>query len=172
MTEPTWPTDPARGDMLTVAELFEEYEEPLHRYATRLAGDTDRADDLVQETFVRAMGHLTLLGELNRYQRRAWLYRVLKNRFLDEQRARQREQALAQRLARRARIAQGPAQMLLSPDLFDQIPDRYREVLQRRYFLGMTSAEIGRELGIPAATVRSRLHLAIKWLRAHQSELF
>jgi RNA polymerase sigma-70 factor (ECF subfamily) len=53
-------------------------------------------------------------------------------------------------------------------ELLGSAPERYRQVLHRRFILGMTSEEIGRELGIPAATVRSRLYLARKWLRTHQ----
>jgi len=155
---------------MTIADLYEEFETRLRRYAMSLARDSDRADDLVQETFIRAWAHLELLGQLNPHQRRAWLYQVLKNLFLDGERARQRQQALVEQLTREAPIASYPSPEAMSPGLFELVPERYRGLLHQRYVLGMTSKEIGRELGIPAATVRSRLHLAIKWLRAHQSE--
>jgi RNA polymerase sigma-70 factor (ECF subfamily) len=54
--------------------------------------------------------------------------------------------------------------------LFDHIPDRYQDLIEKRYVLGMNSTEIGRVLGVPPATVRSRLRHAIQWLREHQSE--
>ena len=155
---------------MTIADLYEEFEARLRRYAMSLARDSDRADDLVQETFIRAWAHLELLGQLNHYQRRAWLYQVLKNLFLDEQRARQRQQVLVKQLTWEAQIASYPSPGVMSQEFFDLVPERYRELLQQRYLLGMTSKEIGRQLGIPAATVRSRLHLAIKWLRAHKSQ--
>jgi RNA polymerase sigma-70 factor (ECF subfamily) len=170
--ERTLSPDPTPSAALTIADLFEEFAEPLHRYALRLARDSDRADDLVQETLIRAMAHLSLLDQMHPYQRRAWMYRVLRNRFLDEERARKREQDLAQRIAQRSELVQDPTRMVLSPDLLDQLPEHYAEVLQQHYLLGMTSEEIGRRLGIPAATVRSRLHLAIKRLRARQTESF
>lgn len=163
--------DPLPGDEIEIADLYQAYQEPLRHYATRLTQDPTRADDLVQETFIRALAHEELLGRLNPHQRRAWLYRVLRNRFLDEQRARQRRQALAEQLARKARVDSYPLPLALSPEWFDQVPERYQQVLYMRYFLGMNSREIGDELGIPAATVRSRLHLAIKWLRTHQKEM-
>ena len=156
---------------VTVADLYDEFETRLRRYATSLTWDSSRADDLVQDTFMRAMAHLELLQRLNRHQRQAWLYRVLKNLFLDQQRARQREQVLAEQLYQLALTDDDPAaSVMLAYGLFDLVPERYRELLYQRYVLGMTSDEIGRELGIPAATVRSRLHLAIQWLRQHQSE--
>jgi len=171
---PTSGRDPSpspQTSLITIADLYEHFETSLRRYAVSLAHDSDRADDLVQETFIRAWAHLQLLGQLNPHQRRAWLYRVLKNLFLDRERARQRQQALVQQLARERAFTTHPSLTLTSPGLLDRVPERYRELLHQRYILGMTSTEIGRQLGIPAATVRSRLHLAIKWLRAHPSQL-
>ena len=163
-------TDPAGGGRLTIAELYEEYSEQLDRFATGLTRDPNRANDLVQETFVRAMTHLELLKLLKHYQRRARLYRVLKNLFIDQQRARQREQALLEQLADLVEVESHPFVDARLYGLFDLVPERYRDLLEKRYVLGMTSQEIGERLGVPAATVRSRLRLAIKWLRTHQSE--
>ena len=164
------PTDPAGGGSMTVTELYEEYNDQLHRYAMGLTRDSNRANDLLQETFIRAMTHLELLRRLNRYQRRAWLYRVLKNRFIDQQRARQREQALLGQLVELVEVESHSFVDARLYGLFDLVPERYRDLLKKRYVLGMTSQEIGEKLGVPAATVRSRLRLAIKWLRTHQSE--
>ena len=165
------PTDPACGGDLTIDELYEEYDNRLHRYAMGLTRDSNRANDLVQETFIRALTHLELLRQLDRYQRRAWLYRVLKNRFIDQYRAIQREQALLERLAEMIEIESSPFIDARLYGLFDRVPDQYRDLLKKRYILDLTSKEIGDELGVPAATVRSRLRLAIKWLRTHQSEV-
>ena len=94
------------GGNLLISELYEEYGERLRRYAAGLTRDTARVDDLVQEIFMQAMLHLALLYGLNPYQRRSWLYQVLKNRFLDQQRAAKRRQAMLERLAqdRQSRI--------------------------------------------------------------------
>lgn len=164
------PTDLACDGDLTIAELYEEYDDQLRRYAMGLTRDSDRASDLVQETFIRALTHLELLKQLNRYQRRAWLYRVLKNRFIDQQRARQRERVLLEQLAELVEVESSSFVDVRLYGLFDRVPERYRDLLKKRYVLGMTSKEIGHGLGVPAATVRSRLRLAIKWLRTHQSE--
>jgi RNA polymerase sigma-70 factor (ECF subfamily) len=100
---------------------------------------------------------------------------VLKNLFIDEQRAQQREQFLMEQLSQQAqlmeqlRLNSHPMLQVLLQDLFDQIPERYRELLHKYYVLGMTNKEIADELGIPAATVRSRLHIALKKLRANKS---
>ena len=152
---------------LSVSDLYNQHEAELRRYAARLTGDPDRANDLVSETFLRAMAHLDLLGSLNSYQRRAWLYRVLKNRFLDERRAGLRERALVEQMAWRNSLA-SPAEM--AQEMLHEIPERFRGLLYRHYTLGMTSEEIGSQLGVPAATIRSRLHLAVQWLRSHYAK--
>ncbi len=165
------PIDLSHGGDAIITELYEEFSDGLYRYAVGLARDSDRADDLVQETFMRAMAHAQLLQRLHRHQRRAWLRRTLKNLFLDEQRARQRRQILVEQLMRQAQSTGYSFPITMLHELLDVIPERYRELLQQRYILGMTSEEIGRELGIPAATVRSRFRLARKWLRRNQSKL-
>ena len=163
-------TDKTRFGRLTVADLFVEYEQRLHRYATSLTQDSDSADDLVQETFIQAMANLDLLNRLKQHQRKAWLYRVLKNRFIDLQRKRQRMKAMLEQLSRSVSTEVYPVVNETFYGIFDLIPDRYRELIEKRYVLGMNSTEIGRELGVPPATIRSRLRLAINWLREHQSE--
>ena len=155
---------------MTLADLYDEYEEQLRGYALKLGRDPDAADDLVQETFIRVLGHLQLLEQLNPHQRRAWLHRTLKNLFLDRRSARLRETTLVENLAREVEPYAEPDEGDLGSDLFALAPEPYRELLEKRYALGLTSREIADELGIPAATVRSRLHLAIKKLRAQKSK--
>lgn len=156
---------------MTIQELYDDYEEQLRRYAERLARDPYRADDLVQVTYIRAMGHLPLLESLKPYQKRAWLYRTLKNRFIDEERARRRQEVAYEELAREPNVDDLPAPSVIVAALIGFAPERYQEVLYEHYILGKTSQQIGDELGVPAATVRSRLFLARKWLAAHRSEL-
>lgn len=157
--------------MIELSDLYDEYETMLHRYAVQLTQDRDRADDLVQDTFIRAMGHLELLGLLKPYQRRAWLYRTLKNLFLDELNVRQRQELLASQLAWQTQEIDPVRAEIISPNPFELVPEQYREVVEKRYILGMNSQQIAEELGIPAATVRSRLHLALKRLRSYKAKL-
>jgi RNA polymerase sigma-70 factor (ECF subfamily) len=157
---------------LTLPGLYTQFASTLYRYAVGLTRDPDRGDDLVQETFMRAMGHMALLSELKVPQRRAWLYRTLRNLFLDQERGRQRRETLVGHLIRQTEEIHNYLQPHVISEVLDMIPERYREMLERRYLLGMTSQEIANELDIPAATVRSRFRLAYKWLRKHRSELF
>lgn len=163
--------EPSISSELTIQDLYDLFEAKLHRYAVNLARDRDRADDLVQETLIRAMGNLVLLQQLNPYQRQAWMYRVLKNLFIDGERRRERQETLYEHLVWEAELDTAPAATMLARDMIDLVPERYHDVLHRRYILCQTSEEIGSVYGIPAATVRSRLYLARKWLRTHHPEL-
>ena len=51
------------------------------------------------------------------------------------------------------------------------VPEQYRDLFEKRYRLGMNSREIAEALGIPAPTVRSRLHLGMKKLRSQMAKL-
>jgi len=76
-------TGSSSPENLTLADLYDIYESKLLRYATIMVGDPDWAEDLVQETFMRSISHLQLLGSLEPYQRLSWLRTVLKNYFID-----------------------------------------------------------------------------------------
>ncbi len=155
---------------MTIDDLYASYEAPLQRYANSLAHDADRADDLVQETFIRSLGHLSLLEMLAAPQRRAWLKRTLKNLFIDEARARQRQERLLQELEVTETVSeQAVFAQVLTPNPLANVTDDVRELFEMRYTLGMNSTEIGVALGIPPATVRSRLHFATEKLRLYRS---
>ena len=156
---------------MIVDDIYEEFEDWLRRFAMGLTHDGDRADDLVQDTMIRALANLHLLDSIGYYQRRSWLRRTLKNLFIDEYRSFSRQLSMVERLS--ADIIDetgGKAEELEYADLLESIPKQDRGLLHERYVVGRTSREIADELGLPAATVRSRLHVAIKRLRGRRNE--
>ena len=157
--------DSEQLETASIAELFEASRDRLFRYALGLSKSVDRADDLVQETFLRALSHSQTVARLNAFQRDAWLKRVLRNRFFDEERSRKRAAAEIVEMIRHAQRPSDAARQADLNEILDRVPERFREVLEKRYRLGMNSSEIGKEMELPAATVRSHLHQAIRWLR-------
>jgi RNA polymerase sigma factor (sigma-70 family) len=151
----------------SLADVYETYEAGLRRYARNLTADQDWADDLVSETMFKAMPRFAVLSQLNAFQCKAWLYRVLKNQFLDDLRTRKRQKDLLERLAW---LDWEPETFDLPTVLDGHIPAHHRRVLHMRYGLDMSSEEIAQKLGIPSATVRSRLRLAIQWIKNHQDQ--
>ncbi len=150
--------------------LYTSYETQLRRYAESLTRDYDQAEDLVQEAFIQAAAHADLLAQLDARQRRSWLYTVIKNRFIDQARALRRRQELLQQLSEMVSQDEPSTEYAGEVNLFERVPARFRNLLVERYVLGMTSEEIAAGLGVPAATVRSRIRLALNWLRAHPEE--
>ncbi len=157
--------------MMIVDDIYGEFEDWLRRFAMGLTHDGDRADDLVQDTMIRALAHLHLLESMAHYQRRSWLRRTLKNLFIDEYRSFSRQRSLIERLSSDTVSMTGDiSEELEYADLLDGIPKQDARLLHDRYVLGRTSREIAGDLGLPAATVRSRLHVAIKRLRERRDE--
>jgi RNA polymerase sigma-70 factor (ECF subfamily) len=153
-----------------VTQLFQDHAAQLRRYARGLTHDYDQAEDLVQEAFIKAAVHQEVLGQLNGRQRRSWLYAVLKNSFIDHVRRVKRQQKLLRGLADMVSADAPSTEYAGEINLFERVPDQYRVLLIQRYVFGMTSEEIAGELQVPAATIRSRIRLAIQWLRTHTNK--
>ena len=153
-----------------VTRLFQDHQAQLKRFAESLTHDYDQAEDLVQETFIKAAAHQELLDRLNEQQRRSWLCAVIKNGFIDHVRKINRQQKLLQGLANIVASDVPSMRYAGEINLFERVPSQYRKLLIQRYVYGMTSETIARELQVPAATIRSRIRLAIHWLRAHIDE--
>ena len=167
---------------MTVSDLYETYAAQLSKHARHLTVDRDSADDLLQETFLRAMKNLGLLKSLSHHKRRAWLYRTMGNLFVDKQRARRRERAflgtLHQTLREESMRKTGGwrpdsdsqiFENISIPEMMRYIPRRDHNLFHMRFVTGMTSEEIASRTGIPASTIRFRLHVAIRKLRERKS---
>ncbi|HEY0697850.1 MAG TPA: sigma-70 family RNA polymerase sigma factor, partial [Micromonospora sp.] len=151
-----------------VRTLYEEHGAALLGYATRLTGDRAAAEDVLQETLIRAWRHAGSLSEATGSVR-GWLFTVARNIITDRARA---------RAARPAEVAASPASIPVQHDhaqrvvdsmvalqALDRLSDEHRSVLVQIYLRGRTVAETADLLGIPAGTVKSRSHNALKLLR-------
>jgi RNA polymerase sigma-70 factor (ECF subfamily) len=141
----------------------------LRRLARRMGGA--EADDLVQETFVRA------LAARHRYQRgsngRAWLCRILCNLAISEGRRRVRDERLRTRVM--AMTPPPPTNEPEAPRLADgalaaamaQLQPAERRILELADVDELSYREIADALRCPIGTVMSRLHRARRHLRQH-----
>lgn len=156
--------------------LYDKHAAELWRYAVRLTGDRARAQDVVQETLLKAWQHPEVTGDPARSPR-AWLFTVARNMIIDDQRsARFRNESVIadpDQIHDRA----GPDEansamdrMLLSSALA-QLSADHRTVIRRSYYEGWTTAQIAADLEIPEGTVRSRLHYAVRALRLTLQEM-
>jgi RNA polymerase sigma-70 factor (ECF subfamily) len=140
----------------------------LRRYARALAGDSHRADDLVQDTLERALAkfHLWRRGS----DLRAWLFTVMHNVFINQLKAR-RELALDDAVEDGLQSAtqSDPLELRDLDAALRQLPVEQREVLLLVGLEQLSYAEVSKALSVPVGTVMSRLSRGRERLRAVMS---
>lgn len=147
--------------------LHDEHAPALWRYVVRLTGDRHFAEDVVQETLVRAWRRPQVLDQTQN-SARAWLFTVARNLVIDDRRsAHARHEIASDHLPERSADDGTDALLdawLVSDALTTLSPDHWRVVVHA-YYRGQSTTEISRALDIPEGTVKSRLHYALRALR-------
>ncbi len=166
---------------LTSTSVFEQHHEQIYRYILRLTRDPAEADDLTQETFLRAHQRLESLQEPAALA--TWLYRVATHICYDRfrQRSYRRPAESLDAAADEAggeggwidpdapRLDQVIEQQLTSACVqrhLARLSDSYRAVILLHDLHGMTNPEIAAMLGCSLEAVKIRLHRARKQLQA------
>ena len=146
-----------------IDELYDSLYQELTGWCTAMAGSRTQAEDLVQEAFLRAMLNTGLLQELDAGKRRAWMYRTVKNLYIDRKR-REAFETMVEQMPEEGVEDAEYAQLLavLTPE--------ERMLFTLRYMEGYNSAELGKIFGLPSGTVRSRLSDARSRLRQSLEE--
>ncbi|MBO0844320.1 MAG: sigma-70 family RNA polymerase sigma factor [Nocardioides sp.] len=149
---------------------YEEYRSALTAYVRRLLhGDEQQAEDIVQETLLRAWKHADRVADASR---RPWLFVTARRLVIDAYRARKsRPVEVGAHLLEDA--SQGVADddldrtldALLLTDALSELTAKHRSVLVDCYLRGQTAAQIAALRGLPVGTVRSRIHYALRALR-------
>ena len=169
MTAITSPRGALTGDTdAAIRQLYAHHAEALYVYVERFCPDRASADDIVQETFIRAWRHLPQLSADDR-PIRPWLFRVARNLLTDANRAaRARPVTVHAQRPEDARDDSGLDQVLdreLVSAALHHLTPAHRTVLIETFYHGGTLATVARQLGIPHGTARSRLHYALHALR-------
>jgi RNA polymerase sigma-70 factor (ECF subfamily) len=147
--------------------LHDEHAPALWRYVVHLTGDTAFADDVVQETLLRAWRRPNVLDQTES-SARAWLFTVARNLVIDDRRsARARHEFGAEPLPERVSADQTDAILdsWLVADALAALSVDHRAVIICAYYRGQSVAETAESLDIPPGTVKSRLHYALRALR-------
>lgn len=155
------------------AALIEAQIPGLRRFARALSrGDRARADDLVQDGLERALACWE--GRRNEHNLRGWLYTILYNRFLSEERRRRRRGTQLHLAdageAELPEVDGGQYAALHHRDLLralQKLPQEQRSVLLLTAVEDLSYQEAARALGVPIGTVMSRLSRARERLRRH-----
>jgi RNA polymerase sigma-70 factor (ECF subfamily) len=149
----------------------------VYRLALRLTHDPDCAEDLTQDTFLRAWKQRHLLREPGAV--RVWLFRILINLWRDQMRRRSPgSRAAFLPLDQPGRSLRPDQQAILAEDArraleaLDQLPARQREVLYLSACEELTGAEVAAVLGISVEAAKASLCQARKKLRERLRDLF
>ena len=157
------------GDQAVWEEWFDAYYRPLFRYAYLRLRSSSEAEDAVAQVFVeayRGIGRYRYTGK----PLLAWLYRIAHNVVYDRLKAESRRPQETEELE--LELREGPESRIVSMDLLNAIEEltpEQRDVVILRYFMSMSSHEVGSLLGKtqPAvfslqaralASLRSKLH--------------
>lgn len=156
------------ADEALLRMLYQEHGQAVLAYATRLTGDLHAAEDVMQETLLRAWRHSHVIVN-GKGSVRGWLITVARNIVTDRYRA---------KAARPFEVTEEPLPPQLKDDhaehvvqahfvyqALNQLSVEQRAVLAQLYYRGRTAAEAARALDIPEGTVKSRAHNALRTLR-------
>ncbi len=158
------------GDVERYAVLVARYRDRYGRYAARMLGSRDAAEDAVQDALVRAFDRLADCREPAKFG--GWLFLILRNRCFAERRKRQREGRLLENgdeavagpersdgaVERRERV--GALQRALG-----ELTPEQREAFVLKHVEGMPYEAIARLTGATVASLKMRMHRAYDRLR-------
>jgi len=156
-----------RGDRDAFASIAAASADRCYALAYRILRDPHRAQDAAQQALLGAWRDLPTLREADRFD--AWLHRLVVNACYVEARTERRWVARVRVLRAEPETADIARSVAARDELeaaFRQLSPEHRAVVVLHHHLGYQLTEIAETLGIPAGTARSRLHHAVKQLRA------
>jgi RNA polymerase sigma-70 factor, ECF subfamily len=161
--EPELIGDAQKGDRLAFAELVERYWDRLYRWLYHLTRNQHTAEDLAQETFLKALAHLDTFRPGSNF--RAWLFRIAHNSFVNQaRRAARGREPFPDNLAANG---EGPLDQVLNREAMEQLahavgrlPTEFRAAFLLRAEQGMSFREVASVLGLTEETARWRVFKA------------
>ena len=159
-----------RGDPEAFGRIFDAYVGPIHRFIASRVNRPSDAEDLTQLVFVKA------LEALPRYEARGipfggWLFRLARNAIIDQVRTRRDHLSLVAAVTRETEDAGPEAMASLRDDLdrvaraLTELTDDQREVIELRFFAGLSVHETADAMGRQDGTVRGLQFRALAALR-------
>lgn len=154
-------------DAATLRHMHELHAADLWRYVYSLTRDTYQAEDIVQETLLRAWNSPDLLRERAEAVR-GWLFTVARNLVIDQARsARSRHEKSSDLLPETPAgdHAERVFDEILIRDALATLSQSHRQVVVLAYYGARSTHDIAAELGIAEGTVKSRLHYGMRALK-------
>jgi RNA polymerase sigma-70 factor (ECF subfamily) len=164
------------GSQDALAELYDRYAPLAFGVALRILGDPARAEDVVQEAFMRVWNHAATFDS-QRGSLRTWLLTAVRNRSIDYLRGRaaheRRELELQPEVAEAGQRSDPWRQVSLSLErsavleALSSIPAEQRQAVELAFFEGYSHREIADMTRVPLSTVKGRMRLALEKLSSY-----
>jgi RNA polymerase sigma-70 factor (ECF subfamily) len=176
-----------RGELEAMEVLLERYKKPVFSFVLRMVGNRTRAEDLLQETFLRLVEHAhTFEGNA---KLKTWIFRIARNQCIDEARRRVHRnhpsldapsgqdadgpnlhERVASREANAERRSVGNELKVRMGRAIEALPDEQREVFLLRQVQNLQFKEIAEVTGVSENTVKSRMRYALERLQEALAE--
>ena len=160
-------------------QMYAEHASAVFRFVLRLNGnDRGAAEDVVQDTFVRAWQHRAALLD-NESSIRPWLFTVARRLVIDQHRRRSaRPEEVGGEASERTLLAlagnddeiEAGLNRIVVVEALSALSRDHQDVIMQTYFAGRTVTEAAAALGVPTGTVKSRTHYAMQALRLALTE--
>lgn len=168
----------AKGNSKAFEVLFSKHEQSLYGYILYLVRNRDLADDIFQETFIKAISTIKVGKYTETGKFRSWLSRIAHNLVVDHFRTKQKQNTISNDeyeydLLNNTRFSEDTVEMTMVKEqvfsdikrLVEALPDVQREVLQMRYYKDMSFKEIADKTGVSINTALGRMRYAILNMR-------
>lgn len=166
------------GDQRAYQQLTEKYRRPLQFHVTKMVKETEQVEDLVQEAFIKAFKNLDSYS--TSYAFSTWLYRITTNHTIDYLRKKKlkttsidkpiktREGEMSFELPdEQAETDRGiirKQRKKIITHAIENLPDKYRQVIEMRHIEEMSYQEISDQLDLPLGTVKAHIFRAREML--------
>lgn len=166
------------GDRSAMSQLIERHSRRVRDYINMMVKDRDVADDIFQETFIKAVrvideGRYTDNGKFL-----SWILRIAHNQVIDHFRSQRQDKAVSESdagfdMLGTLKFAERTVEDAMVSDqierdvrsLVDLLPDEQREVVMMRYFSGLSFKEIAEQTNVSINTALGRMRYALINLR-------
>ena len=161
----------ARGDLEAFHLFYDRYAGRVLAYARRLSRDAALAEDITQEVFT-AVWKRAGTFQPDRGSATAWLYTLTRNKLVDHWRRTGGEAGLEQLDEPRlpASGTDDGDQRLILRQALARVPPEQRQAIEMAYFNGLTYQETAGRLALPLGTLKSRIRLGLRAMRAVLAE--
>jgi RNA polymerase sigma-70 factor, ECF subfamily len=155
----------AQGDKGAMQALFHRYRRQIHRFSLRLTRDQETAEDIVSEVFLEVWRHAGRFEARSRVS--TWLLAIARNLAWSEMRRRPTEELSTKVVEKLEDSADNPEivaernqQSTILAHCLRGLSPAHREVIDLVYYHERSVGEVSEIVGIPQATVKTRMHYA------------